>query len=69
MEHDPLEVVEHNYQFFVVAGYAFVIAVIVSVLHMGIIEHLGLWLLGVVFFARAMSKTRKSLEPQPKFEV
>jgi hypothetical protein len=69
MEHDPLEVVEHNYQSFVVAGYAFVIAVIVTVLHMGIIEHVGLWLLGVAFFATVMGRTRKGLEPQPKFDL
>jgi hypothetical protein len=69
MEHDPLEAVEHHYHLFVVAGYALVIAVIVAVLHMGIVEHLGLWLLGVIFFATVMGKTRKGLEPQPKFEV
>lgn len=69
MEHDPLEVVEHHYHLFVVAGYAFVIAVIVAVMHAGLIEHLGLWSLGVVLFARAMNKTRKGLEPAPKFDV
>jgi hypothetical protein len=69
MEHDPLEVVEYNYHLFVLAGYSFVIAVIVSVLHMRLIEHIGLWIVGVAFFGAVLSKIRKGLEPRPKFDV
>jgi hypothetical protein len=69
MEHDLLEAIEHHYHLFVVAGYALVIAVIVAVMHVGLMGHIGLWLLGIAFFAIVMGKTRKGLEPQPKFEV
>jgi uncharacterized membrane protein YccC len=69
MEHGPLEAIEHHYHLVVVAGYALVIAAIVAVMHIGLMGHIGLWLLGIAFFAMVMSKTRKGLEPQPKFEV
>lgn len=67
--HDPLEVVEEKYHLFVLVGYAFVVAVIVSVLHAPVLERVGLWLLGVVFFASVLSGIRKGIEPAPKFEV
>jgi hypothetical protein len=67
--HDPFEVVEEKYHLFVLAGYSFVVAVIVLVLHASVLERTGLWLLGVIFFARVLSGIRKGIEPRPKFEV
>jgi hypothetical protein len=66
---DPLEMVEQKYHLFVLAGYAVVVAIIVSVLHASVLEHLVLWLIGVVFFGAVLSRIRKGVEPAPKFEV
>lgn len=66
---DPLEVVEQKYHLFVLAGYAVVVAIIVSVLHASLLELLLLWLIGVVFFGAVLSGIRKGVEPAPKFEV
>lgn len=67
--HDPLEVVEEKYHLFVLAGYAVVVAIIVAVMHATALEHILLWVIGVLFFGGVLRGIRKGVEPAPKFEV
>jgi hypothetical protein len=66
---DPLAVVEEKYHLFVTVGYGFVIAVIVLVLRASPLERVGLWAVGMIFFAAVLRTIRKGVDGPPHFEM
>ncbi len=66
---DPWAVVEEKYHLFVTVGYSFVIGVIVLVLRASALERLGLWVVGMIFFAGVLRTIRKGVDGPPQFEM
>lgn len=66
---DPLATVEEKYHLVVTVGYAVIVAIIVLVLKASLLERLGLWALGLIFFAAVLRTIRKGVDAPPKFEL